>query len=62
MGAPALLHQDVHQGNWLRDPGGRMGLYDWQAVAIGEWALDYTSALAVNLGIDDRRAWEQGLL
>src|ERR1700737_4376767 len=27
-GTPTLLHQDVHQGNWLRDPEGRMGLYD----------------------------------
>ena len=45
-------------------PRGRGGkaLYDWQAVAIGEWALDYTSAFAVNLGTDDRRAWEQGLM
>ena len=25
-GTPTLLHQDVHQGNWLRDPDGRMGL------------------------------------
>ena len=29
-GTLTLLHQDVHQGNWLRDPDGRMGLYDWQ--------------------------------
>lgn len=57
-----VLHQDVHQGNWLRDPGGRMGLYDWQAVAKGEWALDYTYALAVNLRVEDRRAWEHDLL
>jgi thiamine kinase-like enzyme len=57
-----LLHQDVHQGNWLRDREGRMGLYDWQAVATGESALDYTYALAVNLRADDRRAWEHDLL
>ena len=24
-GTPTLLHQDLHQGNWLRDPDGRMG-------------------------------------
>jgi aminoglycoside phosphotransferase (APT) family kinase protein len=61
-GALTLLHQDVHQGNWLRDREGRMGLYDWQAVATGESALDYTYALAVNLQVEDRRAWEQDLL
>ena len=57
-----VLHQDVHQGNWLRDLDGRMGLYDWQAVAKGEWALDYTYALATNLRVEDRRAWEHDLL
>jgi hypothetical protein len=61
-GAPTLLHQDVHQGNWMRDPNGRMGLYDWQAVAKGEWALDYAYAMAVNLTIENRRAWERDLL
>jgi len=61
-GMPTVLHQDVHQGNWLRDPDGRMGLYDWQAVANGEWALDVSYAMAVNLPIEDRRAWERDLL
>jgi hypothetical protein len=61
-GTPTVLHQDVHQGNWLRDPDGRMGLYDWQAVAKGEWALDFSYAMAVNLPIEDRRTWERELL
>ena len=61
-GTLTLLHQDVHQGNWSRDPEGRLGLYDWQAVATGESALDYTYALAVNLRVQDRRAWEHDLL
>ena len=39
-----------------------MGLYDWQAVTTGEWALDYTYALAVNLRVQDRRTWEHDLL
>ena len=39
-----LLHQDLHLGNWLRDEDGRMGLYDWQCVARGQWALDYSYA------------------
>jgi hypothetical protein len=61
-GTPTLLHQDVHQGNWLRNPDGRMGLYDWQAVARGEWALDFAYAMSVNLPVEDRRAWERELL
>lgn len=59
---PTLLHQDVHQGNWLRDPDGRMGLYDWQPVAKGEWALDFSYAMSVNLAVEDRRAWERELV
>ena len=42
MSTLTVLHQDVHQGNWLRDPEGRMRLYDWQAVAKGDWGLDYS--------------------
>jgi hypothetical protein len=61
-GTLTLLHQDVHQGNWLRDPDGRMGLYDWQCVARGEWALDVSYALSVNLPTEERRAWEHDLL
>ncbi len=61
-GTLTVLHQDVHQGNWLRDSDGRMGLYDWQAVAKGEWALDFTYALANNLTTEDRRAWERELI
>lgn len=57
-----LLHQDVHLGNWLRDPDGAMGLYDWQCVARGNWALDVSYALSVALPIEDRRAWEADLL
>jgi len=61
-GTHTLLHQDVHQGNWLRDPDGRMGLYDWQAVAKGEWSLDFAYAMSVNLSTENRRAWERDLL
>lgn len=57
-----LLHQDLHLGNWLRDPQGRMGLYDWQCVARGHWALDYSYALASTLATDDRRDWQEDLL
>jgi thiamine kinase-like enzyme len=57
-----LLHQDLHLGNWLRDDDGRMGLYDWQCVARGHWALDYSYALAGALDTDDRREWQVDLL
>lgn len=61
-GPVTLLHQDVHLGNWLRDDQGRMGLYDWQCVARGNWALDVSYALAGCLATDDRRNWEKDLL
>ena len=62
-GAPqTLLHQDLHLGNWLRDDTGRMGLYDWQCVARGHWALDVAYALGGCLDVDDRRDWEEDLL
>jgi thiamine kinase-like enzyme len=57
-----LLHQDVHLGNWLRDETGRMGLYDWQCVAVGHWGLDLSYALTCALTTDDRRNWEEMLL
>jgi len=57
-----LLHQDLHLGNWLRDDQGRMGLYDWQCVARGHWALDVAYALAGCLDVDDRRDWEEDLV
>lgn len=59
---PTLLHQDLHLGNWLRDPAGRMGLYDWQCVAVGHWALDFSYALAGCLATEDRRNWEEELV
>ncbi|WP_183093168.1 aminoglycoside phosphotransferase family protein [Nocardioides stalactiti] len=59
---PTLLHQDLHLGNWLRDPDGQMGLYDWQCVAVGHWALDLSYALAGCLATENRRAWEEELV
>lgn len=61
-GVQTLLHQDVHQGNWMRDSAGRVGLYDWQATARGGWALDFSYAMSVNLDVEDRRLWERDLL
>lgn len=61
-GPQTLLHQDLHPGNWLRDPSGRLGLYDWQCVARGNWALDYSYAIGLCLEREDRQAWEGDLL
>ncbi|NHN36536.1 phosphotransferase [Pseudomaricurvus alcaniphilus] len=61
-GPQTLLHQDVHPGNWLRDKDGRMGLYDWQVVTKGGWALDYSYAMTLILSTENRRAWEKDLL
>jgi hypothetical protein len=61
-GTPTLLHQDLHQGNWLRDPDGRMGLYDWQCVARGSWALDVSYALVATLDTESRRSWQHELI
>ncbi|MET0657078.1 MAG: aminoglycoside phosphotransferase family protein [Steroidobacteraceae bacterium] len=58
-----LLHADAHAKNWyyvLDD--GRMGLGDWQACVVGHWSRDYAYTVASSLRIEERRAWEPGLL
>jgi thiamine kinase-like enzyme len=57
-----LLHQDVHPGNWFRLSDGTLKLYDWQGVAKGNWALDFSYAISAGLDIADRRTWERELL
>ena len=57
-----LVHTDAHSGNWFRTPDGRMGLYDWQAIAKGFGYRDLSYALMSNLTIEDRRAWEHDLV
>lgn len=57
-----FLHSDVHIGNWYVAEDGRMGLYDWQLVSRGQWALDVAYALMSALEVEDRRAWEGDLL
>lgn len=57
-----FLHQDVHSRNWYVTPEGRMGLYDWQCIGRGSWALDYAYATVSALTVEDRRAWERDLL
>lgn len=57
-----LLHSDVHLKNWYAAPGDRMGLSDWQIMAIGNWSRDFIYAMTTALTIDDRRAWIDDLL
>jgi Phosphotransferase enzyme family len=38
-----LLHSDVHSRNWYLTPDGGMGLYDWQVITRGIWALDVSA-------------------
>ncbi|WP_197519440.1 phosphotransferase [Mycobacterium sp. E2327] len=57
-----LLHQDTHPRNWFQVPDGSVCLYDWQAIAKGNWALDVSYALSSVLDIEDRRNWERELL
>lgn len=61
-GPRTLLHSDMHLGNWYATSGDRMGLFDWQCMTTGEWALDVVYALMSALTIEHRRAWERDLL
>ncbi|MCX2930070.1 aminoglycoside phosphotransferase family protein [Mycobacterium sp. CVI_P3] len=60
--ATTLLHSDVHSRNWYLTPEGGMGLYDWQLISRGSWAMDVAYALSSALTVDDRRAWERDLI
>lgn len=61
-GPKTLLHQDTHPRNWFKVPDGSVYLYDWQAIAKGNWALDVSYALSSVLDTADRRSWERELL
>jgi hypothetical protein len=61
-GPMTIVHSDVHPGNWMLDDRERMGLFDWQCLERGGWALDVAYALGAGLTIEDRRAWEHELL
>jgi aminoglycoside phosphotransferase (APT) family kinase protein len=62
VGPAALLHGDVHLGNWYITCEERMGLCDWQCMSIGTFSRDLAYALGVCLAIEDRRAWERDLI
>lgn len=57
-----LLHHDVHPSNWYVTGDGRMGLYDWQTLVKGIWAIDVSYALNSALTVEHRRAWLPDLL
>jgi thiamine kinase-like enzyme len=57
-----IVHTDVHAGNWFTTADDEMGLFDWQAVAKGQGPRDLVYALSSNLTVEDRRAWERGLI
>lgn len=57
-----LLHGDPHIGNTYVTGAGRMGFNDWQCILRGSWAYDFSYLVAGGLTVEDRRAWERGLL
>ena len=57
-----VIHSDVHLGNWYVTGDGRMGLSDWARICRGLWARDVAYMLTAALSVEDRRAWELGLL
>src|SRR6202163_4712134 len=59
---PALIHCDVHIGNWYRTGAGQMGLCDWQCLARGHWSRDFAYAVTASLTPDNRRSSERELL
>jgi Phosphotransferase enzyme family len=61
-GPLTLQHQDLHLGNWYVTQDERMGLFDWQCMAVGGWAKDVAYAIAAALSVEDRRAWERDLV
>ncbi len=61
-GPQTLLHSDVHSRNWYLTADQGMGLYDWQLLSRGNWALDVAYALSSALTVDDRRDWERELI
>jgi aminoglycoside phosphotransferase (APT) family kinase protein len=57
-----VIHGDTHSGNVYLDADGRACWLDWQNVQRGWWATDVAYHLATTLEVEDRRAYEAGLL
>lgn len=58
-----LTHNDVHFKNWyITNQDQKMGLSDWQIIAIGHWSRDLIYSLITALTIEDRRSWLEDLV
>lgn len=58
----ALVHGDAHLGNTFREPSGRIGFCDFQAMGRGPYIWDVTYFMTGALRPDDRRRNERALL
>jgi hypothetical protein len=61
-GPRTYLHGDLHIANTYLTAEGRMGVCDWQVGLQGSWAYDFGYLLTTALEVQERRAWERGLL
>jgi Ser/Thr protein kinase RdoA (MazF antagonist) len=43
-----LIHTDVHEGNLLRTPGGKLYMLDWEDAGLGEMIFDLALVLGWN--------------
>lgn len=57
-----LSHGDVHLKNWYVAGDGEMGLSDWQCATRGHWSRDVAYTMSTALTVENRRAWERGLI
>jgi aminoglycoside phosphotransferase (APT) family kinase protein len=57
-----LCHSDGHMGNTYFNADGRIGLVDWQGVAIAPNWDDVSNIIGGSMTIADRRAHERDLL
>lgn len=58
----AVIHSDVHLGNWYVTGDGAVGLCDWQCISRGHWSRDLAYSLSTVLEVDERRAAERQLI
>lgn len=57
-----LCHGDAHLGQTYAMPDGKLGLLDWQSLAVMPWAKDVAYFIGGALATPDRRAHERDLL
>jgi hypothetical protein len=61
-GPRTYLHGDLHIADAYLMPANRVGIADWQVGLQGSWAHDFAYMVMTALEVEDRRAWERGLL